>query len=81
MRWYGHVRRREEEGHLLERAVKVEIKGIRPAVRPKKTRRQCLKEDIREKEREHDHHEFLLFLFFSGVAFSVVVGCFEEPLG
>ncbi len=36
LRWYGHVRRREED-HILRRAAEMEVEGVRPRGRPKKT--------------------------------------------
>ncbi len=35
LRWFGHVRRREE--HVLKQAVNFEVEGKRPPGRPKKT--------------------------------------------
>ena len=48
LRWFGHVRRREE-GHLhvWTRAVKLEVVGKRMVRRPRKTWRQEVKEDLR----------------------------------
>ncbi len=36
LRWFGHVRRREE-GHILRQALHFEVEGRRPPGRPKKT--------------------------------------------
>ena len=46
LRWFGHVRRREE-GHILRRAVELEVAGKRPVGRPRKTWKQEVEEDLR----------------------------------
>ena len=46
LRWFGHVTRREE-GHILRRAVELEVAGKRLVGRPKKTWRQGVEEDLR----------------------------------
>ena len=47
LRWYGHVRRREED-HVLRRASEMEVDGARPRGRPKKTWITCVRENMRE---------------------------------
>ena len=48
LRWFGHVRRREEGHiHVLRRAVELEMVGKRPVGRPRKTWRQGVEEDLR----------------------------------
>ncbi len=44
LRWFGHVRRREE--HVLRQAVDFEVEGRRPPGRPKKTWRKVDEEDM-----------------------------------
>ncbi len=46
MRWFGHVRRREE-GHILRLALNFDVEGRRPLGRPKKTWRKVVEEDMR----------------------------------
>ena len=46
LRWFGHVRRREE-GHILRRAVELKVVGKRPVGRLRKTWRQEVEEDLR----------------------------------
>ena len=46
LRWYGHVRRREES-HILRRAMDMDVTGRRRIGRPKKTWIQCVKEDMK----------------------------------
>ena len=36
LRWYGHVRRRGND-HVLSKAAEMEVEGVRPRGRPKKT--------------------------------------------
>ena len=48
LRWYGHIKRREE-GHVLRKALELEVEGGRKAGRPKKTWRRCVEEDTKEK--------------------------------
>ncbi len=45
LRWFGHVRRREE--HILRRALNFEVEGRRPPGRPKKTWRKVVEDDMR----------------------------------
>ncbi len=45
LRWFGHVRRREE--HILRRELNFEVEGRRPPGRPKKTWRKVVEEDMR----------------------------------
>ena len=47
LRWYGHVRRREDD-HILRRASEMEVEGVRPRGRPRRTWRRCVEEDMRE---------------------------------
>ena len=47
LRWYGHVKRREED-HVLRRALEMEVEGARPRGRPKKTWKRCVEEDMRQ---------------------------------
>ena len=46
LRWFGHVSRREE-GHIIKRAMDLEVGGRRPAGRPRRRWRQCIEEDMR----------------------------------
>ena len=45
LKWFGHVRR--EEGHVLRRAVELEVVGKRLVGRPRKTWGQGVEEDLR----------------------------------
>ena len=48
LRWFGHVRRREEGHiHVWRRAVELEVVGKRMVRRPRKTWRQEVKEDLK----------------------------------
>ena len=47
LRWYGHVRRREEE-HITRLAMSVEVPGRRPRGRPKLRWTDKVKSDLRE---------------------------------
>ncbi len=46
LRWFGHVRRREEE-HILRRALNFEVEGRRPPGGPRKTWIKVVEEDMR----------------------------------
>ena len=46
LRWFGHVRRREE-AHILRRAMDLELAGKRLVGRPKKSWYNCVKEDLK----------------------------------
>ena len=45
MRWFGHVKRRDENS-ILRRAIELEVEGRRPVGRPKKTWSKVVEEDI-----------------------------------
>lgn len=45
LRWFKHVKRREE-GEALRRAVGVEIPGCHPPGRPRRAWRQCVEKDL-----------------------------------
>ena len=44
--WFGHIYRREEEDNPLRRIMHIEAPGRRPRGRPKKTWKECLKQDM-----------------------------------
>ena len=48
LRWYGHVMRRDEE-YVGRRMMEMEIPGRRQRGRPKKRWKDCIREDMREK--------------------------------
>ena len=57
LRWYGHVKRREE-GHIIRRAMELEVEARRGRGRPKKTWSSCIQEDLRKLNlREEDIHD------------------------
>ena len=47
MRWFDHVKRRDENS-ILRRAMELEVEGRRPASRPKKTWSKVVEEDMRK---------------------------------
>jgi len=61
LRWYGHVRRRDND-HVLSKAAKMEVEGVRPRGRLKKTWKQCVEQDMRERnngeENTHNRKEW-----------------------
>ena len=48
LRWYGHVTRRDND-HVLSKATEMEVEGVRPRGRPKKTWKRCVEQDLRER--------------------------------
>ena len=48
LRWYGHVSRRDND-HVLSKAAEMEMEGVRPRGRPKKTWKWCVEQDMRER--------------------------------
>ena len=46
LRWFGHIKRRDESS-ILRRAMKLEVQGRRRVGRPKKTWSKVVEEDIR----------------------------------
>ena len=48
MQWFGHIKRREEE-YVGRRILDVELEGRRQRGRPKKTWKDCIGEDLRER--------------------------------
>ena len=44
--WFGHIYRREEEDNPLRRIMHIEAPGHRPRGIPKKTWKECLKQDM-----------------------------------
>ena len=62
LRWYGHVRRREDD-HVLRRALDMEVGGVRPRGRPRKAWRRCVEENMREMNIEgetvHNRREWM----------------------
>ena len=47
MRWFGHVKRRNENS-ILKSAMELEVEGRRPVGRPKKTWSKVVEEDTRK---------------------------------
>jgi len=47
LRWFGHVKRREREGLLVE-VMELEVPGVRPRDGPKKQWSNSIEEDLRE---------------------------------
>ena len=47
LKWFGYVKCRDENS-LLRRAMKLEVEGRRPVVRPKKTWSKVVEEDMRK---------------------------------
>jgi hypothetical protein len=45
LRWYGHVQR--SQNTVVQNIVRLEVPGVRPKGRPKKSWRQTLDEDLR----------------------------------
>ena len=62
LRWYGHVKRREDD-HILRRALDMDVEGVRPRGRPRKVWRRCVEENMREKninlETVHNRREWM----------------------
>jgi len=48
LRWYGHVRRRDNH-HVLSKAAEMEVEGVRPRGRLKRTWKRCVEQDMRER--------------------------------
>ena len=48
LRWYGHVKRRDEE-YVGRKMLEMEIPGRRRRGRPKKRWKDCIREDMQEK--------------------------------
>ena len=48
LRWYGHVMRRDDE-YVGRRMMEMEVPGRRPRGRPKKRWKDCIREDMQEK--------------------------------
>ena len=46
LRWFGHVRRKEEE-NPVRRVMDLEVEGRRPPGRPRKTWKKTVEEDMR----------------------------------
>ena len=44
--WFGHIYRRHDEDDPLQRIMRTEAPGRRPRGRPKKTWKECLKQDM-----------------------------------
>ena len=49
MRWYGHLRRREGEDHVGREAMDMEVEGSRGRGRPKTRWKDCIRNDLRER--------------------------------
>jgi len=49
LRWYGHVRRRDND-HVLSKEAEMEVEGVRPRGRLKKTWKQCVEQGYERKE-------------------------------
>ena len=47
MRWFGHVKLRDENS-ILRRVMELEVEGRRPVGRPKKTWSKVVEEDMRK---------------------------------
>lgn len=47
LRWFGHVERRDEED-WLKKCMKMDVGGVRPVGRPRKTWEEVVKEDMKE---------------------------------
>ena len=47
LRWFGHVKRRDEYS-ILRRVMELEVEGRRPVGRPKKTWSKVVEEDMRK---------------------------------
>ena len=48
LRWYGHVRRRDNN-HVLSKAAEMGVEEVRPRGRPKKKWKRCVEQDMRER--------------------------------
>ena len=61
LRWYGHVRRREE-GHIIRRAAELVVEGRGYRGRPRKTWYRCVQEDMKslnlQEENVHDRKKW-----------------------
>ena len=49
MRWYGHLKRRDGEEHVGREAMEMEVEGTRERGRPKTRWKDCIRNDLREK--------------------------------
>ena len=49
MRWYGHLKRRDGEEHVGREAMEMEVEGTRGRGRPKTRWKDCIRNDLREK--------------------------------
>ena len=49
MRWYGHSKRRGGEAHVGREAMEMEVEGTRGRGRPKTRWKDCIRNDLREK--------------------------------
>ena len=49
MRWYGHLRRRDGEDHVGRETMEMEVEGSRRRGRPKTRWKDCIRNDLREK--------------------------------
>ena len=49
MRWYGHLKRREGVEHVGREAMEMEVEGTRGRGRPKTRWKDCIRNDLREK--------------------------------
>ena len=47
LRWFGHVERKDEE-EWLKKCTKMDVGGVRPKGRPRKTWEEVVREDMRE---------------------------------
>ena len=57
MRWFGHVKRRDESS-ILRTALELEVEGRRPVGRPKKTWSKVVEEDMRKLNITEDKAEY-----------------------
>ena len=49
LRWYGHVKRGDND-HVLRKAAEIVVEGVRPRGRPKKIWKLCVEQDMRERK-------------------------------
>ena len=49
MRWYGHLRRRDGDDHVGRETTEMEVEGSRRRGRPKTRWKDCIRNDLREK--------------------------------